>query len=400
MSETNFSGAPFGSNCARFHPDRFSKTGTNEKLGPGCYNADTGAFTTAAVAKRSSGPGWARAYETSHMTAIPYLLHKEEWEKKIEMKYKLGPGSYNVKDSIEVPPERQFSRGLLDMREARFRDNKMSVAPGPGTYGKGGVPHAVMEEKERESCGTVGMLDCGGNGLRSLPLVGSRIGPGTYKITGSIDELTRKQVGLKGPYEVFSADRSKPINTGHYAHMLTYNLGPGQYNIRSMTDEMFTQPLRKHGEFGKAAQYPVKPIDRIIASTLALKPRDSTEPGPGHYDAQDPNTKTESFLVKQPPFLSSSVRTDKMAMKFFTGNHNPVGPGRYDVHKHEDAQDINACQSAFKSKTDRPSGQRLKLLQERLRAKNIPVNRRTFLVPDNEPKRCVDVGQQPVGLVC
>lgn len=43
--------------------------------------------------------------------------------------------------------------------------------PGPGTYGKGGVPHAAVEEKGRKSASTVGMLDAGASGERSLPIV-------------------------------------------------------------------------------------------------------------------------------------------------------------------------------------------------------------------------------------
>jgi len=42
---------------------------------------------------------------------------------------------------------------------------------------------------------------------------------------------------------------------------------------------------------------------------------------------------------------------------------NAVGPGRYDVQKFGDAQDINGHQSDFKSKTNRPDGERLKFLQ-------------------------------------
>ena len=45
------------------------------------------------------------------------------------------------------------------------------VTPGPGTYGKGGVPHSMMEEKDMKSTSTVGMLDSGASNVRSLPQV-------------------------------------------------------------------------------------------------------------------------------------------------------------------------------------------------------------------------------------
>lgn len=43
--------------------------------------------------------------------------------------------------------------------------------PGPGTYGKGGIPHVLMEEKQLKSASTVGLLDAGSSGKRQLPEV-------------------------------------------------------------------------------------------------------------------------------------------------------------------------------------------------------------------------------------
>ena len=53
---------------------------------------------------------------------------------------------------------------------------------------------------------------------------------------------------------------------------MTYNLGPGQYNVKPCIDEAL---IKRAGHFGKALQYPLNPTDRIIASTLALKPRNA-----------------------------------------------------------------------------------------------------------------------------
>ena len=46
-----------------------------------------------------------------------------------------------------------------------------SQVPGPGTYGQGGIPSAVVEEKERKSISNVGMLDSGKSYKRQLPEV-------------------------------------------------------------------------------------------------------------------------------------------------------------------------------------------------------------------------------------
>ena len=48
---------------------------------------------------------------------------------------------------------------------------QQEITPGPGTYGKGGVPHAAVEEKGKKSASTVGMLDAGSSTPRTLPQV-------------------------------------------------------------------------------------------------------------------------------------------------------------------------------------------------------------------------------------
>ncbi len=42
---------------------------------------------------------------------------------------------------------------------------------------------------------------------------------------------------------------------------------------------------------------------------------------------------------------------------------NPVGAGRYDIQKYEEAQHRNGHSSVFKSKSDRPNGAREKFLK-------------------------------------
>lgn len=47
--------------------------------------------------------------------------------------------------------------------------------PGPGTYGEGGIPSALVEEKEVKSVSNVGMLDSGKSYKRQLPEVVSTL---------------------------------------------------------------------------------------------------------------------------------------------------------------------------------------------------------------------------------
>ena len=53
------------------------------------------------------------------------------------------------------------------------------------------------------------------------------------------------------------------------------NLGPGQYDLGSFTDDMKSQERAKHGRFGKVAQYPTTPCDRIWCFSLSQKKRNS-----------------------------------------------------------------------------------------------------------------------------
>lgn len=136
-------------------------------------------------------------------------------------KRKLGPGSYNIKDFIQLSNEKPRSgRGILDNLAPRF-ESKLSVSiksvtqnsycsvqiflkrklhvawtvanltkrelvhifkfilidnfsqsatPGPGTYGINGVPQKSLEIKDNKSTSTKGLLDAGDR-KRSLPSV-------------------------------------------------------------------------------------------------------------------------------------------------------------------------------------------------------------------------------------
>lgn len=425
MAEKNYRGAPFGVQTARFDvsgvhpkskvPGTFTQTpyckkatsDVNTMLGPGKYEVEVGALAKT-VAERASEPGWARAYEVSRTAAMPHLLHKEQWEMKRMLKRKLGPGSYEIKDFLQVGDEKPRStRGIIHSRDSRFKDKVQSDCPGPGTYGHGGVPHAILEEKERKSASTVGLLDAGAVS-RSLPTVGSHLGPGSYNFESFTEQTSKKVTSLRGPYDLYSGDRNKPIRTGHYAAPAHSNLAPGKYDIKSFLDNLDTVHKNRTGRFGKVDQYPEKPTERIYAFTLCQNPRKGSEPGPGQYDPKDPNVKPLSqeeksmaghangnrkspsslsnAQKKSPGFLSSAQRNDKMATRFFTGNFNPVGPGRYDIQKWEEAQKRNGHSSQFKSKTGKLDAAREKFLQERIRAKDIPLQDRVFLVqPDHLP---------------
>ncbi|RXM30560.1 hypothetical protein EOD39_7765 [Acipenser ruthenus] len=259
------------------YPDK-KKIGTYTEVrrrGPGNYNADTGNFSPAAVLRRAGGPGWKRAQETLRETQLPHVLYRDLWERKRILKRKLGPASYKMKDFIELRKERPASvLGVCESRERRFRSiTAESCTLGPGTYGKGGIPSALLEERQRQSPGAFGSMDFNPSSKRSLQTSECVPGPGTYKVKDSLQELLNRTVSKRGPYDVFTGPRSRHASTGHYVVLKTTNLGPGQYEIKSFVEDLQNKEKKKSGEFSSLLQYPSTPTERVGCSTLSHCPR-------------------------------------------------------------------------------------------------------------------------------
>lgn len=400
MAEKKFKGSPFGTQTARFdvsgvHPnnktpgtfteiayDKRSIEDLNRRMGPGSYYVDVGGFNKKSVDERASGPGWARAYEVERMAALPHLLHKDQWELKKMLVRKLGPGSYEIKDFLQMSDLKPRSaRGICNTKAIRFKEQQ-SETPGPGTYGKGGIPHTAKEEKQQQSTSTVGMLDAGSSTPRNLPSVGSKLGPGTYNFKSFAEETVNKMTSTRGPYDLFSGDRNKPITVGYLAAPKLANLGPGQYNLKSFVDGWDTEHKKRQGKFGKVDQYPEQPTERVFCKTLSQCPKEPTQPGPGQYE---PGELSRPECKNAPGFLSTAQRNDKISQRFFTRNFNPVGAGRYDVQKWEEAQHHNGHSSVFKAKTGKLSATMEKFMKERIRGKDVRVEDRVFMVPPQVP---------------
>lgn len=125
-------------------------------------------------------------------------------------------------------------------------------------------------------------------------------------------------MSTRGPYDVFSENRSK-IKWGHFAQDNSNQLGPGQYQINSFTDDMNDTMHKKHGKFGKIAQYPDQSGERLSINNTSLRPRNPKWPGPGHYTPGDVD-EFSKFSTKSPPFLISTQRSSKRSQKFFNNN--------------------------------------------------------------------------------
>ena len=100
---------------------------------------------------------------------------------------------------------------------AQFRSN----LPGPGTYGDGGIPWAAQEKKVQLSQGTVGLLEAGGQKIRTAHTVGSNLGPGQYEHTAPLEQLLSKKTSTRGPYDLFTGDRYQvPKSQVHIEHSM------------------------------------------------------------------------------------------------------------------------------------------------------------------------------------
>ena len=358
-------------------------TDLNRKRGPGMYDIEAGGFKPEAVDQRSSGPGWARESEMQKLSAMPHLLNKEQWEARKLLAGKLGPGSYDINDFVADGNTIPRSKiGICGYTGKRMKEAFKEKTPGPGVYGEGGVPHSAIEQKARQSTSTIGMLDMASSSKRDLPTVGCHLGPGNYNFKSFTDELNEKRISTKGPYEVFSLDRNKPIKTGHYTKFGASTLGPGQYELGSFTEDLSKSNNKKKGEFGKTQQHPENG-ERIYYSTLSQVPipNASSRPGPTSYNPKMDFPKPVNH--GKAGFLSEAIRNDKRAMRFFTGNYNSVGAGRYEVHKFHEARHRNGNESVFKSVTGRLEQFKESAFRERIREKDVKPEERSHLLNPN-----------------
>lgn len=122
----------------------------------------------------------------------------------------LGPGRYETKDFITILNEKPSSKkGVCETSDLRFPRGNIfkSKIPGPGTYGKGGIPWTAVEEKAKKSFCITGLLDSGQGHHLNMGTSGSGIAPGRYNHKNSIQEVLDKSVSVRGPYDLYTGER-------------------------------------------------------------------------------------------------------------------------------------------------------------------------------------------------
>ncbi|XP_069837746.1 ciliary microtubule-associated protein 2 isoform X1 [Dendropsophus ebraccatus] len=384
MAGKKFTGAPFGCQTARFdvsslYPElkkpgtytqvSYCKRATSDlerRLGPGTYEAAPGDFSPSVLERNASAPGWKRAEETQRLTEMPHLLYREAWERNRLLKQNMGPGRYNAKSFVELMEEKPSSvRGVCNTRDVRFKDQSKYSNPGPGTYGKGGNPYALLEERASKSASWKGVMDSETSKYRTSASIGSDLGPGTYNIKASTEEILQHSVGKRGAYDLFTGLRSEPIPYGYFATPKHNPSEPGQYKIKAFTEELENEQKKKLGKFGKIPQYPKVPGERVLCSSLAHWPRPINSPGPGSYETKP---LFASVRTSSAPFLTSAKRFDRKSCRILFGSSNPVGVGRYNIEKPPRGKTATSFRTSFLSKTGRylSNFERDKVLQERI----------------------------------
>uniref|UniRef100_A0A673TCS6 Lymphocyte expansion molecule n=1 Tax=Suricata suricatta TaxID=37032 RepID=A0A673TCS6_SURSU len=333
-----FSGAPFGVQSLRFdvssvYPSKkksntfteapYSKLHSVEAshIGPGTYGYKETCFSKTKLNKEV-GTGWARAQEATRLTWLPHFQYEAIMREKQLQKEKLGPGSYDLKDFLEQLQQKPCStRGLLSSGETRFRELIGNYYPGPGNYGVKGNPYTKLEEKAQSR--SQGLM-CRMTSKPPLSVhQGSGLAPGTYSFKSGIETYLAHSTGTRGPYDIFSGDRSKPQPHGHYS--LQKKKPRELMNWPSLVEELNSRHNKKRGVFSKMPRNPETPTERIYWATLSQCPRKLATSGPGSWLPP----KRECKQANQPPFLLSSKRMGAKAYQMILGSWNPVGVGRY-----------------------------------------------------------------------
>ncbi|NXJ79549.1 LEXM protein, partial [Trogon melanurus] len=290
--------------------------------------------------------GWTRAKKEPQLSQLPHFQFKEIMKRRKCQQDRLGPGTYNIKDFLQETRPSSL-RGICNTRQQRFRDAHKDCFPGPGTYN----PYTPLEERDKSSASRKGLMD---SRTPSTPfplcLQGSGLGPGTYDLQSSIDEVLCQARG-PGPCRTFLGDRSKPTSASHVAPLSQQRgikLSTG--TVKGFLGELMLKENKKKGCFSTLPRNPGCPTERIFWATLSQCPRDAYSVGPGSYNPK-PIERSEYF--GQPPFWSSAKRFDRKSYRLFTGNENPVGVGRYDITKHEKYPQKTRYQSLYRCDVQR-----------------------------------------------
>jgi len=227
-----------------------------------------------------------------------------------------GPGHY-IEDVDKVAFEdRKIDTSISRPGPRMKRVNRdHALTPGPGTYGKDGVPAARFDrtlDKSQPAYSSPTKLGIMHNEGRKAQKKRGKDGvaPGQYHHEKPV---VRSATGSKGPYELMTGERFN-LNKKKDA-----SLGPGQYPIKSIAAK------QEHLNFSKdGKRFPNVPGDLFTNASLAHYPRDVKQPKPTNYNPDKHGIGTAKRLsTRAAPFDRSASRADQRECyktKTFNGN--------------------------------------------------------------------------------
>ncbi|XP_046883676.1 lymphocyte expansion molecule-like [Hypomesus transpacificus] len=254
--------------------------------------------------------------------------------------------------------------------------NKQKPAVGPGSYGKGGIPSALLDEKRRMPVGTCPTIDFSA-GVERFPerLVDSGLYPGTYNFKSFTELILNRHVSKRGPYDLFSARRENPIICGYFSSPKNAHMNPGTFYepAKSICDDLQRPENKLKGKFKITDQYPEQAREK--------------HSGPGLYE---PFRLPKVENRNPPPFLSSTPRITKRVERLMQGNYTTVGVGCYNLAKRQPPRSQRSSNFGyryiFKSRTPRylQNLDQDNYNQEKLQPRNIPPHCRVYFRPPDQ----------------
>ncbi|XP_025156626.1 lymphocyte expansion molecule [Harpegnathos saltator] len=262
---------------------------------------------------------------------------------------KTGGGPYDILRW----PERIFEVPCKSLREnvdfgtvPRFAPSYKSTTPGPGYTLRVHNPYYYLEQKRLKGFSQVSSFEFDGLACRfretrkswSLPC-------NRYNVRhpSSLEIFLKKVTGKRGPYDLFTGPRDETTLIG-VARKKLPDSGDWPRKLPSEMEKLLSKSNYFKGKWTTNPRFPKKPVIRMLLQDISTCYRDPNEPGPGHYNPQEPQKPTTR---KRYPFDSNV----EFARPLPPSDIRP-GPTRYRI-KEDSPIKGHGWTSVFKSKVRR-----------------------------------------------
>lgn len=317
--------APFGIATKRFanigfHPlldvsGTYKKDPTN--LCPFSYNPKSSGC------KFKRGMDWKRKVEIEEYSKyLNYknldLLHELEFNRTLG-----GPATIDMSVDIYKKQNHSVFKNVGFGLDTRIKDTKRNDVPPPDSYYRRKEQLSTLKTKSFSKLPTFERDGFVGHFRSNAPKY--TLAPNRYNLanTNGTDQILKKVVSLRGPYDLFTGPRDNSTIKNHFTPSTTKT--PEYNHIEPSTiDVLLHHPSKRSvGVFLKCKRFPKKPCVRNMLIDLSLCYRNPKDPGPAHYDL----TQIKSINEDKPnlyPF-NTSYQHARPPMNWKIS----PGPGRY-----------------------------------------------------------------------